>query len=685
MKSRAITSAHSVRHCTTASRLYTAMPPTDEDIAWFKSTFHPIPKAELPDDCVEYSLHLISQDLDAANDSEVRNRLRDVQKYASELQKTWTKDYIWQRQGFSLELTKENGEVCMPLWRTKENELTLSVGVSLLSGRTEYGDSVEDEWVVVWLLRELTKKFDDLWIKITDSDGEFLLIEASGTLPAWLEPDVAENRVWIHNGGLVIIRPETAAKSRRTAEKLTLQEARSIVLEKPTRLLRSTSIQEEAFYRLRNYPAKIQENMHHALARLPRKIVFLLRQKPAYIAPAVEAFYLRDPIALKPLQTKGSLDQLTFPSTDLVTVTVKVPRVAYAQLKSQDFPVPAVWDGKMPSKSDAEDYVRAETGMKIACGFEMLVSDSHYQDKAAVREMKMLLDDLETGDETLPTNGEIESWEQIQDDEKWLDISFEDLEGELAGKSRDPASTSKSKGTFGDVGAQENLQRIVKQFEDFLNDDKAGVEGAGMFEDDSDSEDLDDDSDDAASDPGEDKDASFDEDEFTKMMREMMGMPAGVMKEVMAGKDLHKKTGAHDAADAPKSGRVEEIDGSQSESGNDEDMKELMRQMEAELRESGALNLDPSTRKVGAAGKAVEGGGKAKAPVPTTEHEEDDDESSDDGSENDMDINLARNLLESLRSQAGMAGPGSNLMGMMGMQMPRDEGQGSGSLQSKRE
>jgi hypothetical protein len=161
-------------------------------------------------------------------------------------------------------------------------------------------------------------------------------------------------------------------------------------------------------------------------------------------------------------------------------------------------------------------------------------------------------------------------------------------------------------------------------------------------------------------------------------------MPAEVMKEVMAGKDLSRKTGAHDATAAPKPGRVEEIDASQSEFGDDEEMRELMRQMEAELRESGALDLDPSTRKVGEAGKTVEGGGKAKSAMPTTEHEEDDDESSDDGSENDMDINLARNLLESLRSQAGMAGPGSNLMGMMGMQMPRDEGQGSGSLQTKR-
>lgn len=64
-----------------------------------------------------------------------------------------------------------------------------------MSGRTNYGDSIEDEWVVVYLLRELSKRHKDIWVKVVDSDGEFLLIEAAGTLPAWLEPEVADNRV----------------------------------------------------------------------------------------------------------------------------------------------------------------------------------------------------------------------------------------------------------------------------------------------------------------------------------------------------------------------------------------------------------------------------------------------------------------------------------------------------------
>lgn len=48
---------------------------------------------------------------------------------------------------------------------------------------------------MVYLLRELSKRHKDIWVKVGDGDGEFLLIEAAGTLPAWLEPEVADNRV----------------------------------------------------------------------------------------------------------------------------------------------------------------------------------------------------------------------------------------------------------------------------------------------------------------------------------------------------------------------------------------------------------------------------------------------------------------------------------------------------------
>ncbi|TPR10034.1 Glycosyl hydrolases 43 family protein [Aspergillus niger] len=571
-------------------------PMSEEDLEWFKSTFHPIPKPEIPDDSVDYSLYYIpSSPAPAVVDevAETRARLVEVQRTSAELVKDLLKDYIWQRESFRLEITKDNG-------------------VTSLHGRTNFGDSIEDEWVIVYLLRELTKKHKNVWAKAVDGDGQFLLVEAAATLPAWLEPEVADNRVWINQGQLVIIKPKNDKKDRVT-EKISLSDAKKIIMEEPGRLMRSTMIQEEAFYRLRNYPQQINENLHSAFVTIPRKIAFLLHQKPAYISAAVEAFYLRDPIALRPLRSKDA-DSFIFKPEDFVTVSVRFTRVGYAQLKSQDFPVPKSWNDKLPTTDDQKAYDRAEIGMKLACGFEMLLTDPQNQDKTAVREMKLILEDLDTGDEQLPTDKDIEAWDKRQDDEKWLDISFEDLDRELKGKGKDKDGRPLAEGTFGDANAQENLQRIVAQFE---ND-------------------------------GEDKEASFDEEEFSRMMKEMMGMPSG--GSGLPGSSRPSK---------PR-GRVEELD---SESEDDtEQIKELSKQMEAELKGTGVLDLN---RKPKTAGDK-----QALADTKSGEAEDDDLPELD---EDDIDINFAKNLLESLQGQGGAAGPAGNMLSMMNLAMPKDD------------
>lgn len=90
------------------------MPPmSEEDLEWFKSTFRPIPRPQLPEDAIEYSLYLLSSDpAPASTDTivQTRSRLQEVQKSTSELTKDLLKDYIWQRDPFSLEIAKENGE-----------------------------------------------------------------------------------------------------------------------------------------------------------------------------------------------------------------------------------------------------------------------------------------------------------------------------------------------------------------------------------------------------------------------------------------------------------------------------------------------------------------------------------------------------------------------------------------------
>lgn len=87
-----------------------------------------------------------------------------------------------------------------------------------LYGVTHYGDNIEDEWFIVYLLKEISKEYQELIIRymfidflgfymnirslqfyysVTDSDGEFLLIEAAECLPNWANPDNCDQRVAI--------------------------------------------------------------------------------------------------------------------------------------------------------------------------------------------------------------------------------------------------------------------------------------------------------------------------------------------------------------------------------------------------------------------------------------------------------------------------------------------------------
>lgn len=433
-------------------------------------------------------------------------------------------------------------------------------------------------------------------------------------------------------------------------ETISLPESRRIIKEEPSRLMRSPAIQEEAFYRLRNYPKQISENLHSALVTIPRKIAYLLHQKPGYISAAVEAFYLRDPIALRPLRVQDT-DKFVFKPDDFVTVSVRFTRVGYAQLKSQDFPAPKSWVGKLPPAADRKARDLAETGMKLSCGFEMLLSDPQNQDKASVREIRLLLEDLDTGDEELPSDQEIEKWEKREDDEKWLDISFEDLDRELKGGDKGKGAKRGAEGNFGDANAQENLQRIVARFEEFLNDNSAGFEGADFIDDFGTDSDPDNEDDEEVSDDGEDKEASFDEEEFSRMMKEMMGMPPG-----------HQGAPRGIPQASSSRNRVEELGTDEEDEDDDnelEQIQQLSKQMEAELKGTGVLNLNRPGQQAVSEGKDAS----------TSKDEANEGNIEDE----DIDINLAKNLLESLQGQAGTAGPAGNMLSMMNLPIPKDD------------
>ena len=446
-------------------------------------------------------------------------------------------------------------------------------------------------------------------------------------------------------------------------------------------------IEAEAFYRLEKYPQQIQKSLHHALITIPRKVAYIIRHDESYISPAIEAFYLRDPIALRPLQTLNK-DTLVFAPTDLITVSVKFTKVGYAQLCSQQFTAPSIWTESLSSQSQGAAQAGIETGMKLTSGFEMLVADQQNKDKRQVREIRMLLEDLESGQDQLPTNSEIQKWPKSQDDELWLDINFESFEQELEGKQK--KQSPRSSNGFGDKGAQENLRKIVTRFEDFLNDDTAGVDGAEFLDD----MDYDDTDEGSSANEAEDEDVSFDEEQFAAMMKEMMGMSTSETEAVNAIRTpkCHRKLEStvssftHGGSklsirdDFGKPGPAQNVKSptgkmptGDSCSGSDEesDIRKTMEGMEHELRNAGALRLNPEAplREANQQHKMIDDHSRRLEPyegagsTPTEDIDE----------EIEIDMNLAKNMLESFKGQAGMAGPGGNLFGLMGVRMPRDE------------
>lgn len=64
-----------------------------------------------------------------------------------------------------------------------------------LVSTTCFGDSIEDEWLIVYIILEITKVHTNLIVQVQDNDGDFLLIEAADVLPSWANPDTTVNRV----------------------------------------------------------------------------------------------------------------------------------------------------------------------------------------------------------------------------------------------------------------------------------------------------------------------------------------------------------------------------------------------------------------------------------------------------------------------------------------------------------
>lgn len=77
----------------------------DDDFKWFGEGFNGFPK-RLPEDTVKYAIYAIDAKLEGAQRiSQLKDALQDINSFTKDL----LKNYIWQRDTFSLELKLEEG------------------------------------------------------------------------------------------------------------------------------------------------------------------------------------------------------------------------------------------------------------------------------------------------------------------------------------------------------------------------------------------------------------------------------------------------------------------------------------------------------------------------------------------------------------------------------------------------
>ncbi|KAM7385408.1 hypothetical protein PAMP_001494 [Pampus punctatissimus] len=606
--------------------------------------------------------------------------------------------YIWQNQSFNLKYHPEKGGV-----------------PAHIGGSTQFEDNVEDEWFIVYLLKQITEDFPQLAARVEDNDGEFLLIEAADYLPKWLNPDISENRVFFYKGEMHILPCPTHSSPVGVSKDVVPSVAQAVALlaTHPEACQANPKICSALRKRLEGYPEKIQTGLHRAHCFIPAGISMVLAQRPDLVAPAVSAFYLRDPVDLQACRSFK-----TFPPDTRVLTSVTFTRCLYAQLQQQQFTPDRRSGFTLPPRSHPQ-YKAHELGMKLAHGFEILCSkcrlpssepdapvscnpqwkgfidslkmngyfrgelegSARYRDltRSAENFFKQSVatksSDMSAGEEVLqllhsclPFDLEElkkqESQLPQEDSDSWLDITAQDLERMLQERSAGRAdvgnqNSSSTKHTQ-HIGVAEEMR---KETEDDKKEEEAGYslvavsQGMKNFLSAMSSHE-------GAELPwtSSTQPFSFDPNSMANALNRLLGSN----EEELDSDDLDDDDDDDDDDNDDDDDSEEKEEGSSgaAEMNGTETLDSLRKYMEQMDEELLSTNIGQSFNLTDYNGSLQP---CATDSLPTEGGVQETDE---EIQPLDVDLNLVTNLLESLSCQAGLAGPASNLLQSLGIHLP---------------
>ncbi|WVQ80382.1 hypothetical protein IAT38_002487 [Cryptococcus sp. DSM 104549] len=403
------------------------------------------PLPTIAEDTLHYVIHLPPSSTALPTDPSA-TALLITQHVNSLLPQPW----LWNKDSWELKVVESEGP---------------GVGDGLgaqLEGRMRVGDAVDDEWLVVWLLKEVSKKWEELIISIRDTDGEFLLIEAANELPPWVSPENAENRLWLQAAHLhllpLTIRSTTSAPRQLSdtddfspTSHLSTPDALRAV--RTGRYRASSRMEDAVWARVNGYPGALSTHVHRTKAYLPVGVAKALKERSELVQKAVEGFYVRDPS-----QLRAASRMTHFPPSASVLTQLTLTRAAYAQLQGQVFHPPRIFgpewhvrdasaagdDSGAAEKLEGERRWR-DIGVKVATGFEIMYREGGKKGRGGAGAGV----DAEEGGETMDEgygkfleNLKGAGWfgDEMEGSQKWKEREGEAKRGYIAVKAADTAA-----------------------------------------------------------------------------------------------------------------------------------------------------------------------------------------------------------------------------------------------------
>ncbi|XP_016983005.2 protein ecdysoneless [Drosophila rhopaloa] len=617
-------------------------------------------------------------------------------------EKSMERSYLWHKDEFHLQIRMGSAEE-----RLLNEEINLEEEEELgdlpphFHGVTHYGDNISDEWFIVYLLTEITRFRSDCIARVSDSDGEFLLIEAADALPDWASPETCEQRAYLVGGNLHLLQNSAASSQEKP---LTMATAVQRIRLNPTLYRCSREIQSCIDTRLKEYQiAQPHFSIHRQVLELPQSAAQLLKHRPRLLSSAVRALCDRDSLDVKALRTMRYFP----PEAKRLRTNVRFTRCLYAMLSHQQYlPEKRLGWNLTDPVAEPERYKEQLLGVKLASGLEILATQAKRVEGQKLEEMpawRAYLRSLEgkgyfrkniegsaeyqellekakdyfrgnqerfrtasqAGAEILnlllhPPEVALQELRDEQnnlqpsDSDEWLNISAEDLDSMLQDRYG-PKKLYKPNG-------QMNAEEFTKQLSEFLDrqSNYEGIEHSGLEEPELDS----------------------DDDEPPPQARTSSGLGGKVKKNPSMRRACQRNSLIQ--SEEPDTTHVrnfldfvipEDNWDSTSEMSDYADEEDMERNMKAL---SGGGSVFPLDRQIQSymeqmdrelaqtsVGKSFHGK-KKKAPPQADEEDFDDIE---DFEPININVNTLRNMMDSYQSQVGGAGPVSNLFSAMGVGM----------------